>query len=102
MTLIQHEMFNFKKNKSINKFDTFSYRWDNLIYIDVQFYINGNNYVKYVLDYLFKEEFLWDRNNKSASDIKEFCCYLIREHVLEDGELCEGINRFSFDFLECK
>jgi len=58
------------------------------------------------LDFLFKEEFLWDKRINSPSEIKEFCCYLLRENTMNKDKnfacLCEGINRFSIDFLECR
>lgn len=75
-------------------------RWDNLIHVDMQFYLNGK-VISNLSDFLFKEEFLWERSMKSVDLIKQFSVEMIHEKIVKDGNL-EKVGNFSIDFLECK
>lgn len=75
-------------------------RWDNLIHIDMQFYVNGKVSVKFS-DFLFKEEFLWEREMKSVELIKQFSVEMILEKIGRDFN-SEEVGNFTIDFLECK
>jgi len=65
--------------------------------------VNGN--IK-ILDFLVKEEILWERNNNSIPIIKQFCLLFLIDKIFkkkrnsEEYELKHGIKNFSIDFLE--
>ncbi len=52
-----------------------------------------------MLDYLFHEEFLWQRTNHSVSLIKQFCIELIKQKLCDNENMCE--TSFTLELLEC-
>ena len=55
------------------------------------------------LDYLIKEEFLWDKRNKEPIEIKKFMTELIREKLLDEenpNEYQKGISYVTLDVLD--
>jgi len=55
------------------------------------------------LDYLLKEEFLWDKRNKEPIEIKKFMAELIREKLLDEenpNEYQKGISYVTLDVLD--
>jgi hypothetical protein len=71
------------------------YRWDNLIHVDLIFYIDGNIEDVYI-DYLFKDEVLWERGNTSIEDIKEFAVTFILENLKPAIR-----SKMTYDYVEC-
>lgn len=68
--------------------------WYNLIYMKIEFSIQN---------YVFKEEFLYDRKRCSYLEIKQFAIELIKDQVLDEkgGGYKGGINSITFENLEC-
>ena len=56
-----------------------------------------------IIDFLFYEEFLWDKRNKEPIEIKKFMSELIREKLLDEvnpEEYQKGISYVTLDILD--
>lgn len=54
-----------------------------------------------MLDYRFQEEFLWDINNNSSEEIKQFAIELVKENIMNnDNSYKDGIHYMTFDYLD--
>jgi len=75
--------------------------WDNLIYIELNFKINGNIFFNF-WDFNFKDEFLWNKNENESNFIKQFAVELIKSKVIKNGfEYENGIKSLTKDCLDC-
>ena len=91
-------------NSSINE----DLMWYNLIYVELKFKIEGKktyiyNFFSIFLEFMFKEELLWDKRNKEPIEIKKFMLEFIREKLLDeenDIEYQKGISCVTLDVLD--
>lgn len=71
-----------------------NFNYENESYLIFKF--NSKKFTQLHIDFLFKEEFLWEKSRKDVKEIKEFALTIL----MENEELNKRVN-LTYEFLEC-
>lgn len=77
--------------------------WYNLLYVELNIKIEGNNSHIIFLGYVLKEELLWDKRNKEPNEIKKIVAEIIRRDLIDEEDTSKykkGITYVTLDLLD--